>query len=282
MARERVDVYTMACHLSACVAATGADVDTFGALVNRLGVDVESRALASGIDTLSTPRFVHAHGLRCACRAAADGECDVLRLLRAAGAEVAKAVDADLHSWAPLHCAAHAGHATAAELLLRDQRCDVNAPTGDLDESMGGGRWTALHIAVFNGHFAVLRCLVRAGADVQAQDQEEATSLHYASTKRPLVTQGGIELLVDASADVNAQSADGYTALHYAAELGHKDAIRRLMNRGANVAIEAQSRCGPVTSWQLAVDQGHDDCALLLDRTWSDDSLNSECAVTPR
>jgi ankyrin repeat protein len=80
---------------------------------------------------------------------------------------------------------------------------------------------------------------------------------------------------------VNAQSADGYTALHYAAELGHEDAIRRLMNRSANVAIEAQGVCGLVTSWQLAVDEGHDDCALLLDRTWSDDSLPSE-RVTPR
>ena len=174
-----------------------------------------------------------------------------------------------------LHYAAQGGRVAVIELLTK-AGCDVNAQLYQMEDSHQS-LWTALHLAVYNGHMGALRQLLTAGVDVKVRDSEGLTALHYASTVRALVTQGGIELLVKAGAEVNAQAEDGYTALHYAADLGHKDALRRLLALGADVTIVAVDGSGSdVTACDCAIDGGYDDCAMMLQRTWSDESLRSD------
>jgi cytohesin len=168
-----------------------------------------------------------------------------------------------------LHYAAQEGHAATIDLLVQEG-CDVNAQMYKMKGSQQS-LWTPLHLAVCNGHMDALRQLLTASVDVKITDSEGSTALHYASTVRSLVMQGGIELLVAAGAKVNAQGEDGYTPLHYAADLGHKDALQRLLDVGADPTMVALDELGSdATACDCAINGGHDECALLLERLWDD------------
>ena len=93
---------------------------------------------------------------------------------------------------------------------------------------------------------------MKAGADVEAQDEQGATALIVAA-------KGGhnnvvVELL-NAGADVEAQDEGGATALIVAAKAGHDRVISILLNRGANV--EACNKDG-TTALMMALKEGHD------------------------
>jgi ankyrin repeat protein len=53
------------------------------------------------------------------------------------------------------------------------------------------------------------------------------SALHVAAKNNKL---DAVRMLVKAGVDLNCQDEDGYTALHYAAELGHKDIVSLLLN----------------------------------------------------
>ncbi len=108
-----------------------------------------------------------------------------------------------------------------------------------------------------------------------------STALHYASTVRSLVMHGGIELLVAAGAKVNAQGEDGYTPLHYAADLGHKDALRRLLDVGADPTIVAFDSCSDATAYDCAINGGHDECAMLLEGFGTTSPYSTSHTATP-
>jgi len=73
----------------------------------------------------------------------------------------------------------------------------------------GDGR-TALHYAAEKGHHPVLRTLLQAGADVQATTNRwQQTALHLAACNGCTEV---CQVLVEAGADLQAQDADGRTA----------------------------------------------------------------------
>ncbi|HSR52867.1 MAG TPA: PQQ-binding-like beta-propeller repeat protein [Acidobacteriota bacterium] len=71
-----------------------------------------------------------------------------------------------------------------------------------------------------------------------------------------------LERLLDEGADINAVTRYNSTALHFAADKGHLEAVRFLLEKGADTNItDSFYQTTPLT-WALS--KGHDDIALLL------------------
>ena len=79
-----------------------------------------------------------------------------------------------------------------------------------------GEKSELLHRAAFNNHPAIAQILIEAGADIEAKDDDDRTTLHDAAI------WGGIDVmrvLLQAGADPNARSKYGNTVFMYA--VGH-------------------------------------------------------------
>jgi ankyrin repeat protein len=85
----------------------------------------------------------------------------------------------DGDGWMAIHVAAWTGNEEVMKALL--DRTNVNATTGD--------GLTALHCAAAQGHLNIAHLLIRAGADVNAKDNDDWTPLHWAAKKRHDVMQ---------------------------------------------------------------------------------------------
>jgi ankyrin repeat protein len=77
-----------------------------------------------------------------------------------------------LDDWTALHLAANEGHTQIVDILLKN---DINK---EAVTKMGR---KALHIATIKGNYDVVRLLIEAGCDLDYQDDDQSTPLHYAS-----------------------------------------------------------------------------------------------------
>jgi len=93
---------------------------------------------------------------------------------------------------------------------------------------------TPLHCATWKGHQDVVAFLLKAGADVNAQNQNEhwgTSPLHAAAH----ANQPGIaQLLIDHGADVNAKDGEGRTPLFHTTFHKAKAAAKVLEKHGAS------------------------------------------------
>lgn len=108
----------------------------------------------------------------------------------------------------------------------------------------------------------VVKLLLKRRADVNAVDKNGKTPLHTASdlfkieshfkienmTTEQLIEYRSvmIRLLLDKNADINAKDKGGNTPLHLAAYFGADDVVKLLIERGANLDIENNSRKKPI------------------------------------
>ncbi|KAK3542632.1 hypothetical protein QTP86_031326 [Hemibagrus guttatus] len=90
---------------------------------------------------------------------------------------------------------------------------------------------TALMEAVRAGAVALVRAILKQGANVNMLDSKRFNALHFAA-------EGGyfeiLQVLSAYGADMGATTAEGNTALHYAARGGFADCCRFLAQRGCN------------------------------------------------
>ena len=118
---------------------------------------------------------------------------------------------------------------------------------------------TAFHFAAIYGHAEVVKLLLEKGATADAVDSRGWTPLHYASYCDS--EDQNCAAVVDAivaqkpSIDVNALDNAGLTPLHLASKRGKADAVKRLLNHGANVLARDQSEYTPL-HW--ACQTGHE------------------------
>jgi ankyrin repeat protein len=91
---------------------------------------------------------------------------------------------------------------------------------------------TALHCAAYKGRTKTVKLLLRAGA-VTSVNEDGCTAYWAAEQGHTAV----LRQLLAAGAAVNAANAEGYTALHWAAKQGHTAVARQLLHAGA--AIDA-------------------------------------------
>ncbi len=96
---------------------------------------------------------------------------------------------------------------------------------------------TALHLAAFHGHVAVMEILLKAGADMHARNVVGETPLLVATSKSHI---HAVEFLLDRGADANLGNQQLYTPLMSASRAGCADCANVLIKHGA--AVNAVNR----------------------------------------
>ena len=157
----------------------------------------------------------------------------------------------------PMFWAAKYGNLPAVRALLK-------AGEG-INKSLCRNNWTVLRVAAFHSHVALVKELIKAGADVnlQATDVTGPIILNYTALHLAAVTSHTtiIMELIKGGADVNIACSDGVTPLHIATEAGHEAGVVALMYAGAD--INAVMRDGH-TPLSVAVHKKHERIVELL------------------
>ena len=180
--------------------------------------------------------------------AARFGHVNVVRTLLEAEANIDQR---DAQGETPLHWAARQGQPGTALLLLeagiRGVRAGQTKSVEPSERSNYAKRalrlhgvgtedafdvdeWTPLHEAARTGNAAEARALLRAGAQLAAEDKQGMTPLHRAAA----FDRGDVvRLLVDAGADPDAQTAFGWSSIELSIATGHATMVRSLLEIGA-------------------------------------------------
>ena len=108
---------------------------------------------------------------------------------------------------------------------------------------------TALHWAVRNNDVETAQLLIRAGANVKAANRYGVTPLALAAENGNATL---IEGLLKAGADANAALPEGETVLMTAARTGNADAVKALIAHGANVSVKEQWQEQTALMWAAA------------------------------
>ncbi|MGH0149070.1 UNVERIFIED_CONTAM: hypothetical protein FKN15_056427 [Acipenser sinensis] len=117
---------------------------------------------------------------------------------------------------------------------------------------------TPLHLAAYKGHTEVVRILLKAGCDLDIQDDSEQTALHRAAV---VGNTDVISALLQEGCALDRQDKDGNTALHEVSWHGFSQSVKLLVKSGAN--IQAKNKAGQ-TPLDLAREQNSPEVALLL------------------
>ncbi|KAI8428001.1 hypothetical protein MSG28_002305 [Choristoneura fumiferana] len=117
--------------------------------------------------------------------------------------------------------------ARCADILARtDAHADVNG--------VFGGH-TALQAAAQNGHLEVIRALVEAGADADAEDRDGDRAAHHAAFGDE---PSALRALAAAGADLNARNRRRQTPLHIAVNKGHLGVVRTLLQLAVHPSLQ--------------------------------------------
>ncbi|KAL4884608.1 ankyrin repeat-containing domain protein [Aspergillus karnatakaensis] len=223
--------------------------------------------LCKQIDTSSPPAALG--------RAAQPGDIALARDVLSQGANANNRYGDD---WTPLELAILGNNPELVPVLI-DSGAQVNSRPPRhihqtaheaLPEEAEGAGPTPLILAAKEGHVDIMALLLKAGADVNAQDAAGFSALHLAARRRTseglklLLNQTGLDinarlfngslplhsaasygtaenvkLLVDAGPDINAVNQTGRSALHWAAHRGNWETIEVLLDLGASAIIES-------------------------------------------
>jgi ankyrin repeat protein len=131
--------------------------------------------------------------------------------------------------------------------------------TGPVDEPVRADGTTALQVAAFEGDIEEAKRLLKAGADVRAQNNYGASAMKLAADSGNTEM---IALLLKAGADPESPNADGETSLHLVARAGNVEAAKLLLKAGAKV--DPRESFGGQTPLMWAVARRHPEMVELL------------------
>lgn len=132
----------------------------------------------------------------------------------------------DEHGRTRLSCAAESGDKEIVQMLLATGKVNINGRDGEHKE-------TPLIWAAKNGHTAIVKLLLDAGADVNVQEQE------LGETALTLAIEGGhettVQALLDKGADVHQRDSSGHTPLFPTTWQNGGTMMKLLLDRGVDV-----------------------------------------------
>ncbi|XP_066466196.1 ankyrin repeat domain-containing protein 6 [Tiliqua scincoides] len=117
---------------------------------------------------------------------------------------------------------------------------------------------TPLHLAAYKGHLHVVQVLLKAGCDVDLQDDGDQTALHRATV---VGNTDVVSALIREGCALDRQDKDGNTALHEASWHGFSQSAKLLVKAGANVL--ARNKAGN-TPLHLACQNSHSQSVRVL------------------
>ncbi|NXW47797.1 ANKR6 protein, partial [Nyctiprogne leucopyga] len=117
---------------------------------------------------------------------------------------------------------------------------------------------TPLHLAAHKGHLHVVQVLLKAGCDLDIQDDGDQTALHRAAV---IGNTDVIAALIQEGCALDRQDKDGNTALHEACWHGFSQSAKVLIKAGANVL--AKNKAGN-TPLHLACQNSHSQSTRVL------------------
>ena len=151
----------------------------------------------------------------------------------------------------PLHDAVRKGDIEIIKQLLSRGFLGLGTPQANINERNIDG-CTPLHIAVREGHKAIVRLLFEYDVVVDIQDNNGYEPLHIAAMKgRTIISQ----LLLEHNANKDAQNMKGSTPLHIAVWSGYDVIVQQLLDSGANINVQDKNGWTPLHNAAVA---GHD------------------------
>uniref|UniRef100_A0A8C4DYY6 Ankyrin repeat domain 6b n=1 Tax=Dicentrarchus labrax TaxID=13489 RepID=A0A8C4DYY6_DICLA len=157
----------------------------------------------------------------------------------------------------------------AAEVLALSERLLIASHKGQADnvvQLINKGAKVAvtkygrspLHLAAYKGHIEVVHILLKAGCDLDIQDDGEQTALQRAAV---VGNCDIISALIQEGCALDRQDKDGNTALHEVSWHGFSQSVKLLVKAGANV--HAKNKAGN-TALHLACQNGHAQSSKVL------------------
>jgi len=171
--------------------------------------------------------------------AAANRQTDVVRALVSAGADVNTQRDDGVSA---LGFASQEGYIDIVNILLTRENLSH----------------TPLMVAAGNGQTDVVRALVSARADVNAQRNDGISALGIASQNGYIDI---VNILLDNGAEIETRYNDGRTPLWFAAANGQTDVVRALVSAGADVNTRCNDGASALT---IASEKGYIDIVNMF------------------
>ncbi|XP_078225922.1 ankyrin repeat domain-containing protein 6 isoform X13 [Callithrix jacchus] len=134
---------------------------------------------------------------------------------------------------------------------------------------------TPLHLAANKGHLPVVQILLKAGCDLDVQDDGDQTALHRATV---VGNTEIISALIREGCALDRQDKDGNTALHEASWHGFSQSAKLLVKAGANVL--ARNKAGD-TALHVAAALNHKKVAKILLEAGADTTIVNNAGQTP-
>lgn len=179
------------------------------------------------------------------------GRVSAVRWLLAHGAD---ASICDKFGFTALHAAVEEGHRLVVEELLRHNKALADAPTVP-------DNFSPLYIAAMNNRVSVLACLLDQGhANVALSDANLCSPLMAAAVGNHVQC---MQLLLRKDAPIDQRAANGWTALHFASAQGKAEAVRCLLENGANLGAETADGKKKLAV-ELAKEGGHRAAEVIL------------------
>jgi ankyrin repeat protein len=167
-----------------------------------------------------------------------------------------------------LHEAAINGYLDLCDFLITKHKLDINAQN-----------WlgvTPLQQAVLENNVEMVRMLVKSGADINIKTgPSQRTALHHAATD--VKCSSTARILMYLGADINAQEHNGRTPLHYAIDHGLLDIVEVLLAAQSDLQIGDKLGYKPLA---LAVVEKKTDLVDLLLKYGADPDEQSADGVT--